>query len=105
MQTIIAGIQQYTILAVAIMIGLAAIGAALGLGLVGSKFLEGVSRQPEMMGPLFPKLLVIGGLVDAVFIITVAVGLFFALANPFLAPVNAASSAPVAVEMNADHQH
>ena len=51
-------------------------GATIGVALVGNKFLEGASRQPEMMGALQPKLFVIAGLVDAIFIISVAVGLF-----------------------------
>jgi F-type H+-transporting ATPase subunit c len=87
---LLAGIQQYTVIGVALMIGLAALGAALGVALVGSKFLESVSRQPEIMGALTPKLFVIAGLVDAIFIIAVAVGLLFAFANPLLAAVQAA---------------
>lgn len=77
-------VQQYTVIAIGIMIGLAAVGAAIGVALVGSRFLESSTRQPEMMNALQPKLFVIAGLVDAIFIITVAVALFFATANPLL---------------------
>jgi F-type H+-transporting ATPase subunit c len=87
MEMMIAGIQQNMAIAIAIMIGLAALGAALGVALVGSRFLESAARQPEMLSALQPKLFVIAGLVDAVFIITVAVGLLFAFANPLLAAV------------------
>jgi F-type H+-transporting ATPase subunit c len=83
----LAGIQTYTVLAIGLMIGLAAIGAAVGVALVGSRFLESATRQPEMMNALQPKLFVIAGLVDAIFIITVAVGLMFAFANPLLAVI------------------
>ncbi len=83
----LAQIQQFTVIAIGIMIGLAAVGAAIGVALVGSRFLESAARQPEMMNSLQPKLFVIAGLVDAIFIITVAVALFFATANPLLSAV------------------
>ena len=35
--------------AAGIMMGLAAIGGAVGIGLLGGKFLEGAARQPELM--------------------------------------------------------
>ena len=41
-----------TVLAIAIMLGLAAVGAALGIALMGGRFLEGVARQPEMANSL-----------------------------------------------------
>ncbi len=34
-------------MAAAIMMGLAAIGAAIGIGILGGKFLEGAARQPD----------------------------------------------------------
>ena len=37
-----------TAIAVAIMIGLAALGTAIGFALLGGRFLEGAARQPEM---------------------------------------------------------
>ena len=39
-------------LSVAVAIGLSTLGPALGMGHVGSKALEGMSRQPEVMGQL-----------------------------------------------------
>jgi len=86
---LIAGVQGYTVLAIGLMIGLAGVGAAIGVALVGAKFLEGAARQPESAAALQPKLFVIAGLVDAIFIISVAVGLFFATANPLLAAIGA----------------
>ncbi len=83
----LAQIQSITAIAIGIMVGLAGLGAALGVALVGSRFLESATRQPEMMNALQPKLSVIAGLVDAIFIITVAVGLMFAFANPLLAVI------------------
>ncbi|MDR3411463.1 MAG: F0F1 ATP synthase subunit C [Formivibrio sp.] len=85
---LLAQIQSTTAIAIGLMIGLSGLGAAVGIGLVGSRFLESAARQPEMMNALQPKLFVIAGLVDAIFIISVAVGLMFAFANPLLAVVS-----------------
>ena len=38
-----------TAIAVALLIGLGALGTAIGFGLLGGKFLEGAARQPEMV--------------------------------------------------------
>lgn len=83
----LAGIQGSTVIAIGLMIGFAALGAAIGVALVGSRFLESATRQPEMMNALQPKLFVIAGLVDAIFIITVAIALLFAFSNPLLAVI------------------
>ena len=40
------------VLAAAIAIGLAALGAGIGNGLIVSRTVEGVARQPEARGPL-----------------------------------------------------
>ncbi len=37
-----------TAIAVALLIGLGALGTAIGFGLLGGKFLEGAAGQPEM---------------------------------------------------------
>lgn len=84
---LLASIQQYTVIAIGMMIGLSGVAAAIGVALVGAKFLEGAARQPESAAALQPKLFVIAGLVDAIFIISVAIGLMFAFANPLLAVV------------------
>ncbi|HEY9101995.1 F0F1 ATP synthase subunit C [Chitinimonas sp.] len=82
---LIANVQQFTAIAIGLMIGLAGVGAAIGVALVGAKFLEGAARQPESAAALQPKLFVIAGLVDAIFIIAVAVALMFAFGNPLVA--------------------
>ena len=58
-------------------------GACVGIGMVGSKYLESSARQPELMGPLQVKLFLIAGLIDAAFLIGVAIALLFAFVNPF----------------------
>jgi F-type H+-transporting ATPase subunit c len=81
---LIAQIQSSTVLAVAIIIGLAAIGTALGFAILGGKFLEASARQPELMPQLQTKLFVIAGLLDAISMIGVGVALLFTFNNPFL---------------------
>lgn len=90
MQALIAQVQSMTVLAAAIIIGLGAIGTAIGFGLLGGKFLEASARQPELMPQLQTKLFVIAGLLDAVSMIGVGVALLFTFSNPFLAALQAA---------------
>jgi len=81
---LVASLQNMTVLAVAILIGLGALGTAIGFALLGGKFLEGAARQPEMIKPLQTKMLIIAGLLDAVTMIGVGVALYFTFANPFV---------------------
>ena len=76
--------QASTVLAIGIMIGLAALGAGLGLAIMAGKFLESAARQPELIPVLQVRMFITAGLIDAAFIISVAVGLLFAFASPFL---------------------
>uniref|UniRef100_UPI0035314E3F F0F1 ATP synthase subunit C n=1 Tax=Pseudoduganella aquatica TaxID=2660641 RepID=UPI0035314E3F len=85
-----AQVQGMTVLAVAIIVGLAAIGTALGFAILGGKFLEASARQPELMPQLQTKLFVIAGLLDAISMIGVGVALLFTFNNPFLTAVLAA---------------
>ncbi|MET0267889.1 MAG: F0F1 ATP synthase subunit C [Duganella sp.] len=85
-----AHVQGMTVLAVAIIIGLAAIGTALGFAILGGKFLEASARQPELMPQLQTKLFVIAGLLDAISMIGVGVALLFTFNNPFLTALTAA---------------
>jgi F-type H+-transporting ATPase subunit c len=77
-------ILSFTALAAGLMIGLGALGACIGIGIMGSKFLESAARQPELMGELQTKMFVLVGLIDGSFIIGAGLALWFALANPFL---------------------
>ena len=80
METVI----SFTAIAVAIMIGLAALGTAIGFAILGGKFLEASARQPELAPVLQTKMFIVAGLLDAISMIAVGVALFFVLANPFL---------------------
>ena len=82
MQALIAQVQSMTVLAAAIIIGLAAIGTALGFAILGGKFLEASARQPELMPQLQTKLFVIAGLLDAISMIGVGVALLYTFSNP-----------------------
>ena len=70
-------------IACGLIIAFGAMGASIGIGLVGSKYLESSARQPELMGSLQTKLFLIAGLIDAAFLIGVAIALLFAFVNPF----------------------
>ncbi|QDH69011.1 F0F1 ATP synthase subunit C [Marilutibacter alkalisoli] len=78
----LASVQASTALAVGIMIGLAALGAGLGLAIMAGKFLESAARQPELIPVLQVRMFITAGLIDAAFIITVAVALLLAFTNP-----------------------
>ena len=60
----------------AVMMGLGAVGAAIGVGVLGGKYLEGVARQPELLPMLRTQLFIVLGLVDAVPMIGVGIGLY-----------------------------
>ncbi|MBD8525193.1 F0F1 ATP synthase subunit C [Pseudomarimonas arenosa] len=90
MQEFIANIQSFTAIAAGLMIGLGAMGACIGIGIMGSKFLESAARQPELVPMLQARMFLLAGLIDAAFIIGLAIAMFFAIANPLLAALNAA---------------
>ncbi len=85
MQTaaLFAQIEGMTVIAVALLIGLGALGTAIGFGLLGGRFLEGSARQPEMVPMLQVKMFIVAGLLDAVTMIGVGIALYFTFANPF----------------------
>jgi len=77
----------FVALAAGVIIGLGALGACIGIGIMGSKFLEAGARQPELMGDLQTKMFLLVGLIDAAFIIGVGIALWFTTANPFLSQI------------------
>lgn len=85
----IAMIQAFTGIGIGLMIGLGALGACVGVGIMCSKFLEGAARQPELSPMLQAKVFLLLGLIDASFIIGVGLAMMFAFANPLLAVVQA----------------
>ena len=86
--SIIGNIQGFSALAAALLIGLAALGTAIGFGVLGGKFLEGVARQPELTPMLMTRMFLMAGLVDAFAAISIVMGLYLFFAqNPFVAKV------------------
>ncbi|MEH6943418.1 F0F1 ATP synthase subunit C [Bacillus sp. JJ722] len=61
------------LIAAAIAIGLGAIGGGIGNGLVISRTIEGVARQPELKGTLQTLMFIGVGLVEVVPIIAVVI--------------------------------
>lgn len=86
--SLVANVQGLTAIAAALLIGLASLGTAVGFGVLGGKFLEGVARQPELTPMLMMRMFLMAGLVDAFAVISIVMGLYlFFASNPFLGAV------------------
>ena len=86
---LLAMVQAYTGIGIGLMIGLGAAGACIGIGIMAGRFLEGAARQPELAPMLQVKMFLVAGLVDAVTMIGIGIGMWFTLANPFTAAMQA----------------
>ncbi len=67
-------------IAVALLIGLGALGTAIGFGILGGKFLESSARQPELAPQLQTRMFIVAGLIDAIAMIGVGIGLYMLFA-------------------------
>jgi F-type H+-transporting ATPase subunit c len=76
--TMLASVQGSTAIAIGLIIGLGAIGACIGIGIMGSKFLESAGRQPELIPQLQKFMFILAGLIDAAFLIGVGLAMYFA---------------------------
>ena len=86
--SLIAQVQGFKAVAAGLLVGLASLGTAIGFGILGGKFVEGVARQPELSGMLMVRVLIMAGLVDAFAVISIVLGLLlFFTNNPFLTAV------------------
>lgn len=83
-------IYGYTATAVGIILGAAGLGSALGWGLICSRFIEGIARQPELRAQLTGQMLFVGGLMEAFPFIVLGIAMWFTFANPFLTGAQAA---------------
>ena len=81
---LVAQIQAATGIGIGLIIGLGALGACVGVGIMCSRFLEAAARQPELTDSLQAKVFLLLGLIDASFIIGVGLALWFATGNPLL---------------------
>ncbi|PPI86302.1 F0F1 ATP synthase subunit C [Candidatus Pantoea edessiphila] len=71
---------DFLYLSAAIMMGLASVGAAIGISILGGKFLEGAARQPDLIPVLRTQFFIVMGLVDAVPMITIGIALYLLFA-------------------------
>jgi len=65
------------LIAAAIAVGLGAFGAALGNGMIVSRTVEGIARQPEARGAMQTTMFIGVGIVEAIPIITVVLAFIF----------------------------
>ena len=73
----LAMIQGYTAVGIGLIIGLGALGACVGVGIMCSRFLEGAARQPELMPQLQAKVFLLLAMLAAAGAGWVPVALFF----------------------------
>ena len=71
-------------LGITLLIGLGALGTAIGFGILGGKFLEGAARQPELVGMLQVRMFLIAGFIDMVTMIGIGLSFWFIFANPWV---------------------
>ncbi len=69
-------VQATLFIAGALMMGLGALGAAIGIGVLGGRFLEGAARQPELIPLLRTQFFIMMGLTDEVPMIAVGVAFY-----------------------------
>ena len=72
--------NNFAFLSAAIMIGFAALGAGIGMALLGGKLLESNARQPELGPMLQTKFFIVAGLIDAIPMIGVGMGMYLIFA-------------------------
>jgi len=77
-------IYSSTAIAVGIILAAAGLGSALGWGMICSKYIEGIARQPEMRPQLMGQMLFTGGLMEAFPMIVLGMAMWFVFANPFV---------------------
>jgi len=64
------------LIAVSLMLGLGALGTAIGFAILGGKLLESSARQPELAPMLQGRMFLIAGLLDAVPMIAVGIAMY-----------------------------
>jgi len=77
-------ITAATAISVGVILAAAGMGSAIGWGIICSKALVGISRQPEMRPQLMFNMFIFAGLMESFPFIVMAFALLFLFANPFL---------------------
>ncbi|WP_084573609.1 F0F1 ATP synthase subunit C [Sporomusa malonica] len=73
-----------SVLAAAIVVGLAAFGAATGDGQVTAKAVESIARQPEAKNSILVSMLISVGLIESIPIIAAVIAIVLVFSNPFV---------------------
>lgn len=89
----IADIYAATAIGVGVILAAAGMGSAIGWGLICSKTLEGIARQPEMRPALMTNMFIFAGLMESFPFIILAFAMWFLFANPFVGAMQAALGA------------
>jgi F-type H+-transporting ATPase subunit c len=55
--------------------GIAALGAGIGIGLIGSKAMDAIARQPEAVGDIRNNMILTAALVEGAALFAIVVGL------------------------------
>lgn len=76
--------KSYTVMAAAISLGIAAFGAALGMGNTASATITGMARNPGVGGKIMTTMFIAIAMIEAQVIYTLVVGLILLYANPLL---------------------
>ena len=63
---VIGSVVNLAPLAKALAIGLSAIGAGLGIGMIGGRAMEGIGRNPEAVGKILVPMLIASAFAEAV---------------------------------------
>ncbi len=77
-------ILSCTAVTVGLVLAAASHGLANGMGVLLSKYIESVARQPELRPILMGQVLLSVGLLEAFPMIVLGIAMWFSLANPFL---------------------
>jgi F-type H+-transporting ATPase subunit c len=83
----VVSVYASTVISVGIILAAVGFGSFLGWGMVASKYLESIARQPELRAQLMGQMLFTGGLMEALPFIALGIAMWFTTANPFAAAV------------------
>ena len=83
-------IYAYTAIGIGVMLAAAGLGSAIGWGLICSKTLEGITRQPELRPLLMTNMFIFAGLMESFPFIIIAFAMWFLFANPMVGALGSA---------------
>lgn len=67
-------VETMKILAMAIVVGLGVLGPAIGVGMIGSKAMDAIGRNPEASGKVIPNMILAIAFAEALGIFAILVG-------------------------------